>query len=301
MKTNLTPPNYRNIIGLSGKIGSGKDLVTTCIQLMTCNDTDIRSAFYDNPEKALLFYGGGAAELASDYRNVKYAGKVKFIVAELLGVTVRKLEDKVYINEPLGEVWWYYMVNGEKSSYIHSELSDADKVDNLVKPTPRMLMQIVGTEAGRDVIHPEIWANATLSRYTEGDKWLISDVRFPNEVNPIELGGGTVIRLIRYKLLSEWLSDYGIELEDFEAYNNLQISDIDFLEFVNTLEGDSFIEVKRKLNHESETALDNTVFEHIIHNNGTITELVMKIQDILIEVGTIKEEVFPQEYMQSKQ
>jgi hypothetical protein len=298
MNSNLTPPNYQNIIGLSGKIGSGKDLVTTCIQLMTCSDDEIRTAFYENPEKAILFYGGGAAELASDFRNVKFAGKLKFIVAELLGVTVRKLEDKTYINTPLSEDWWYYLINGKKVAYNAPELTEENRetfANNLVKLTPRKLMQVVGTDAGREVIHPTIWVNATLNIYKGSDKWLISDVRFPNEAEPIILGGGNVIRIIRYKKLSEWLESYGIELEDFGDYDDLKISDIDFTNFVNTLEGESFDEVKEKLNHESETALEGYEFKYTLHNSGTIMELVMKLQDILLELGIIKEEVISEE------
>jgi hypothetical protein len=40
----------------------------------------------------------------------------------------------------------------------------------------------------------------------------------------------------------------------------------------------------RDLNHISETALDNADFEYVINNNGTLTELREKLEEIFSEI-----------------
>jgi DNA-directed RNA polymerase subunit L len=42
-------------------------------------------------------------------------------------------------------------------------------------------------------------------------------------------------------------------------------------------------ELHSKINHPSETALDNANFDYVINNNGTIEELVEKVRDILVK------------------
>lgn len=62
--------------------------------------------------------------------------------------------------------------------------------------TPRQLMQTVGTEWGRDMVHPELWLRSLLHR-GQYKGAVISDVRFPNEAKAILERGGIVIRLHR--------------------------------------------------------------------------------------------------------
>jgi hypothetical protein len=43
-------------------------------------------------------------------------------------------------------------------------------------------MQLIGTDCGRDIIHPNIWLNATMEKYVPGkSNWVLTDTRFPNE------------------------------------------------------------------------------------------------------------------------
>lgn len=62
--------------------------------------------------------------------------------------------------------------------------------------TPRQMMQTVGTEWGRDMVHPELWLRSLLHRIPASGA-IISDVRFPNEARAILERGGVVIRLHR--------------------------------------------------------------------------------------------------------
>lgn len=61
--------------------------------------------------------------------------------------------------------------------------------------TPRHMMQTVGTEWGRDMIHGELWVRSLLHRMAGGG--VISDVRFENEAKAILESGGVVIQIDR--------------------------------------------------------------------------------------------------------
>lgn len=61
--------------------------------------------------------------------------------------------------------------------------------------TPRHMMQTVGTEWGRDMVHGDLWVRALLQRLSGGG--IISDVRFANEARAIRERGGIVIQVNR--------------------------------------------------------------------------------------------------------
>lgn len=65
--------------------------------------------------------------------------------------------------------------------------------------SPRRLLQTIGTEWGRDTIHPMIWILATLRRIdaSEALYHVITDVRFENEAQAIHDRGGVVWRIVR--------------------------------------------------------------------------------------------------------
>jgi dephospho-CoA kinase len=64
-------------------------------------------------------------------------------------------------------------------------------------PEVRRLMQVMGTEVGRELIDPQIWVELTLSNQKPNDKIVIPDVRFQNEAEEIKYRGGQVWRVSR--------------------------------------------------------------------------------------------------------
>lgn len=62
----------------------------------------------------------------------------------------------------------------------------------------REFMQYWGTEIGRKM-YPQIWINATMNRIKaeQSEISIITDVRFPDEIDAIKAAGGVVIRLTR--------------------------------------------------------------------------------------------------------
>lgn len=63
--------------------------------------------------------------------------------------------------------------------------------------TPRYMLQLMGTEAGRDVFHPDLWILALEKKLGMYKNVVISDVRFPNEIAFIQRMGGFVVRVKR--------------------------------------------------------------------------------------------------------
>lgn len=110
------------------------------------------------------------ADLLSFYINldhISFASPLRAFVADVLGVSAAELE-------------------AEKETPI----SWLDGV------TPRQMMQTVGTEWGRTMIHPELWLRSLLRRIPPSGA-VISDVRFENEAKLIKDHGGILIRVVR--------------------------------------------------------------------------------------------------------
>jgi hypothetical protein len=89
-------------------------------------------------------------------------------------------------------------------------LNDGSRISESVKkigwePTKaisetRRLLQVFGTEIGREMFGEDFWVKQVLKQIEEDeiyDHFVITDVRFPNEANLIKLKGGEVWRVNR--------------------------------------------------------------------------------------------------------
>lgn len=65
--------------------------------------------------------------------------------------------------------------------------------------TPREALQKMGTEAGRNVFHPDLWVKSLERRVKYGNQLnvVITDVRFPNEIDALLNMGGRIIIIER--------------------------------------------------------------------------------------------------------
>ena len=105
---------------------------------------------------------------------------------------------------------------------VYLEIYSAEEVNSLfeqeiISVTPRLLLQTIGTDIVR-TINPDIWVNSLFKDYDNiinrikakmrrkgfsilpglvFPNWIITDVRFPNEVNAIKKKEGIVIRINR--------------------------------------------------------------------------------------------------------
>jgi hypothetical protein len=92
--------------------------------------------------------------------------------------------------EPYEELRWHYV-------------RYADMVDTLgyesakQHPEVRRVLQVLGTECVRDIIGDNAWVQALTRQLFPGEKYVITDVRFPNEASAVHGLGGEVWRAVR--------------------------------------------------------------------------------------------------------
>jgi hypothetical protein len=63
--------------------------------------------------------------------------------------------------------------------------------------SPRLALQWMGTEAGRNVFGENVWTASCINRCYRNEHTVITDCRFKNEVRAIEDAGGFIIRVQR--------------------------------------------------------------------------------------------------------
>ena len=98
-----------------------------------------------------------------------------------------------------------------------------DLSDGRQQVTPRRFLQLVGTEFGRNLIHPHLWVRSCLRRVEGHANVVISDCRFGNEARAIRERGGIVVRLNgRGVLADKHISEVPLNasLVDFEVDNS---------------------------------------------------------------------------------
>lgn len=233
----------KNLIAISGKINSGKDTVGKIIQYL------IYTAYFTPTERK---ENGFPVEFTPDmnvpfvpdqYQIKKIADALKDCVCLLIGCTREQLEDRKFKETPLGKEWVAYrMIRKDFPSFLVATKKEAEELVTgriphryvELKMTPRLILQLLGTEAGREIIHPNIWINATFAKYKstqvlgqatpigggkyeiqdnpehngkiitseqyqyeEYPNWIITDMRFPNEFDAIKEKGGLTIRVNR--------------------------------------------------------------------------------------------------------
>lgn len=149
------------IIGISGKAQSGKDVVGSYITSKV------------------------------NGKPLKFADRLKDMVCILLGCDRVQLENETFKATPLGEEWWYY--KSRHGTLIPYTDSNRKNTEDLVKLTPRMLLQKLGTECGRQIIHPNIWINTLLRDVDTSKINVITDVRFLNEITALRSVDETIM------------------------------------------------------------------------------------------------------------
>src|SRR5688572_814885 len=291
------------IIGISGKKQHGKDTVANIIQYLMF---DKKYPEHSHNLNSFSLSSNNWKDLESGWRRKQFASKLKQIVALLIGCTVDQLEDNKFKETPLGEEWryWYWynyklklgghsgrvseLFNSEQEAIIAHPAWSSDNVKLTSElHTPRSLLQLIGTEAGRKLVHPNIWVNALMADYKQITPsnlvltnlvpqyldWIVTDVRFPNELTAIEDRGGIVIRANRPNPDRTCLNCYHwwfLTSKDDRKGPCPKCGSFNHACVLH--ESDE---------HESETALDNHKFKHTITNNGSIEELVDNVGIVL--------------------
>ena len=136
--------------------------------------------------------------------------------------------------------------------------------------SPRLALQLMGTEAGRDVFHPDLWVHTVMRRCSQfpGLNYVIADVRFPNEINAIRDSGGKVIR-VRRGDDPEW---YSTAFEVNTKVNRYGMADASIMT-------EKYPEV-----HYSEWAWIGSGYDIVMDNNCSLDELKIRVDKIVSSI-----------------
>ena len=128
--------------------------------------------------------------------------------------------------------------------------------------TPRWVLQNWGTEVCRKGFHDDIWIASLENKLRlSKDNVVISDCRFPNEINAIKAQGGKVIWVQRGPLPT-W---YDLAVAANAGFSNA-------MEIRAQLAAEGI--------HASETSWVGTDFDEIINNNGSIDDLYAQLRTL---------------------
>ena len=140
--------------------------------------------------------------------------------------------------------WDREMLEGNTTSSRHwREQPDKFWSEKMGKEvTPRLILQQFGTEVMRGQMYDGIWVDSVIGRY-KGENTVISDTRFQNEIKTIKAHGGKILLVKRGELPTRE-------------------------------------EMQKQGAHRSEWDWMGSEFDYIIENNGTLTQLNVKIDKL---------------------
>ena len=173
-----------------------------------------------------------------NFKKISFADKLKDGVATVFGWDRSMLEGKTSNSRDWRE---------EKDDFWSAELGK--------DISPRLVLQLFGTECMRQGFYDGIWVSLVKKHIIDNPKqnFVIPDVRFPNEANMIKSIHGEVWRMRR-----------GPDPVWFRMYQDLGIEPTEV--------------------HESEWAWANTNFNKILDNNGTLLELRSQVKGHLASI-----------------
>ena len=196
------------------------------------------------------FIGSGKDTVADylvnfhEFRRESFASTLKDAVAAVFGWDRTLLEGRT------------------KEAREWREQVDSWWAERLAMPTltPRWVLQYWGTEVCRRAFHDDIWIASLENKLRNSkDNVVISDCRFPNEIQSIRDAGGKIVWVQRGEL-PDWY-DTAIEAN---LGHNYAVQDL-----------------KMRKIHASETAWVGTDFDTIIDNNRSIDDLYQQAKLIV--------------------
>ena len=154
--------------------------------------------------------------------------------------------------------WDREMIEGDTlESREYRETPDIYWSNKLGVPnfTPRLALQLMGTEVMRNHFHEDIWIDSLeygFRKASDSRCIVVSDARFTNELDLIKYLGGALIWVQRGEL-PEW----------FDTAKTASTNAV----------SRKIMETKYRDVHESEWNWAGYPVDYIIHNNGTLLEL----------------------------
>lgn len=123
------------------------------------------------------------------------------------------LRNAVYALNPI--VWGGCTATDDSEEVRVQDIVDELGYEEAKKQWPeyRALLQRFGTEVGREQFGENFWTDRVVAQIRDGHKYVISDVRFPNEAAVVHNLGGKVFRVKRAgtEAVNTHVSDTGID------------------------------------------------------------------------------------------
>jgi hypothetical protein len=196
------------------------------------------------------FIGSGKDTVADylvnfhEYRRESFANSLKDAVAQVFGWDRTMLEGRTAQAREWREQvdpWW------------------AERL-NMPDLTPRLMLQLWGTEVCRAGFHDDIWIASLENKLRNSqDNIVISDCRFPNEIKALRAAGGIIICVER-GIQPHWTSiAVSANRGDLKAQAWLKQEGI----------------------HASETSWIGTTFDRVLDNNGSIDSLFSQLKSLV--------------------
>lgn len=189
---------------------------------------------------------GAGKDTAADYfcnfhgfKRESFAGTLKDAVSQVFSWDRELLEGRTSASRQWREEvdeWW------------------AERLD-IPNLTPRWVLQQWGTEVCRKAFHDDIWIASVENKLrTARDNIVISDCRFPNEIESIRRAGGKVVRIARGKD-PDWFSLAKIQPDKMkDVYPGV---------------------------HASEYGWACSQFDVVVDNNGSIEDLYKELKNLV--------------------
>ena len=205
------------------------------------------------------FIGSGKDTIADylvnihQFRRESFANTLKDAVAQVFGWDRDMLEGRTRQSREWREQvdpWWAKRLN----------------MPNL---TPRWILQYWGTEVCRRAFHDDIWIAALENKLrNSNDDIVISDCRFPNEINSIKAADGIVVRVVR-----------GVEPDWYDAAVSANRGPNGNVSWAL-----SRAKLERLKVHASESSWVGTKFDAEVDNNSSMDHLLNQINDLVLDL-----------------
>ena len=186
---------------------------------------------------------------AYDFNQESFASSLKDVLACVFGWNRNKLEgviteDRVWRDQI--DPWWSQQLD----------------IPDL---TPRKMLQQIGTDLFRNHFHNDIWISSLENKLQKCTKnVVITDCRFPNEIEAIRKLGGVIVRIKR-GIEPEWFND--------ALYLN-QNPDTKYRDVLQD-------RLDRNNIHASEVAWIGTEFDYILENDKSLVDLYLQVDKLL--------------------
>lgn len=182
------------LIGISGKIGSGKNEVADMLSYMLFRkETGTFEEFQKQQYYRNQYLANGMYDRAEDFLpNIhSFANNLKRCTAICTGIDYHSLENRA---QKASEIPWLGL-------------------------THRQLLQRFA-EAIRGQINENFWVESMLATYQNSETWIISDLRYRNEAEALKERGAILARIHRPRLgYDEHISEVNLDnYQDFDYH-----------------------------------------------------------------------------------